>query len=75
MTGYDLRLWRTGMNWEQERAAEELGVSLRTYWSWEKTGPGDKSKLVALATMALSLKAAWPEATKSLKQIATIIKH
>ncbi len=31
MTGYELRLWRKGMGWDQERAAEELGKCLRTY--------------------------------------------
>lgn len=31
MTGFELKLWRRGMNWDQERAAEELGVSVRSY--------------------------------------------
>lgn len=31
MTGFELRIWRRGYNWTQERAAEELGVCLRTY--------------------------------------------
>lgn len=50
MTGFELRLWRRGFNWTQERAAEELGVSLRTYKTYEKKGP---SKLVILATRGL----------------------
>jgi len=36
MTGYELRLWRKGCGWTQERAAEEFGVSLRTYQVYEK---------------------------------------
>lgn len=29
MTGYELRLWRKGLGWSRDRAAEELGVCLR----------------------------------------------
>lgn len=36
MTGYELKLWRRGMNWTQERAAEEFGISLATYKRYEK---------------------------------------
>ena len=36
MSGFELRLWRRGMGWDQERAAEELGISLRTYKRYEK---------------------------------------
>lgn len=36
MTGYELRLWRKGCGWTQDRAAEEFGVSLRTYQVYEK---------------------------------------
>nr|WP_261643083.1 helix-turn-helix transcriptional regulator [Erwinia mallotivora] len=39
MTGFELRLWRRGLGWTQERAAEELGLSLRTYKTYEKTSP------------------------------------
>ncbi|MGS3614454.1 helix-turn-helix domain-containing protein [Escherichia coli] len=38
MTGYELKLWRRGMNWTQERAAEEFGISLATYKRYEKGG-------------------------------------
>lgn len=72
MTGYELKLWRTGMGWEQERAAEELGVSRRTYQNYEKTSP---PLTVALATQALSLRALWPEATQKLKLIAALVGH
>lgn len=60
MTGYELRLWRKGFRWDQERAAEELGVSVRTYKSYEKK-VGDVSKTVELATYALSLRSLYPE--------------
>jgi DNA-binding XRE family transcriptional regulator len=53
MTGFELRLWRRGMNWTQERAAEELGVSLRTYKTYEKKAP---PQLVILATQALEMR-------------------
>lgn len=39
MTGYELKLWRRGMNWTQERAAEEFGISLATYKRYEKGVP------------------------------------
>lgn len=59
MTGYELRLWRKGQNgWVQERAAEELGVSLRTYKSYEKRDV--VPKIVELAIKALSLREIYP---------------
>ncbi|WP_272689713.1 hypothetical protein [Providencia sp. PROV033] len=54
MSGFELRLWRRGMNWDQARAAEELGVSLRSYKRYEKLSK--VTQLVALATFALSVK-------------------
>ncbi|WP_244156967.1 helix-turn-helix domain-containing protein [Kosakonia radicincitans] len=54
MSGFELRLWRRGFNWDQERAAEELGISLRTYKRYENAN--EISKLVELATSALTLK-------------------
>ncbi len=54
MTGFELRLWRRGLNWSQERAAEELGVSLRTYKTYEKKSP---PQLVILASKALETDA------------------
>lgn len=50
MTGFELRIWRRGYSWTQERAAEELGVCLRTYKTYEKTAP---PKTVILATRGL----------------------
>ena len=54
MSGFELRIWRRGMGWEQERAAEELGVSLRSYKRYEKSG--EVARLVELATFALSIR-------------------
>nr|WP_306803891.1 helix-turn-helix transcriptional regulator [Providencia sp. PROV129] len=54
MTGFELKLWRRGMNWEQERAAEELGVSVRSYKRYEKAQ--NIAKLIELAMFALSTK-------------------
>jgi DNA-binding XRE family transcriptional regulator len=72
MTGFELKLWRNGMGWEQERAAEELGVSRRTYQGYEKTSP---PKAVVLATQALSFRAIWPEATDNLRKLAALVGH
>lgn len=55
MSGFELRIWRRGMNWDQERAAEELGVSLRSYKRYEKMPK--VSKLIELAICTLSKKA------------------
>lgn len=54
MTGYDLRLWRIGLGWSRDRAAEELGVSLRTWKDYENA-PQVK-RAVELATIALSIQ-------------------
>ncbi len=54
MTGFELRLWRRGLNWDQDRAAEKMGISTRTYKRFEKSKK--VSELVALATFALSTK-------------------
>lgn len=54
MGGFELRVWRRGMNWSQERAAEELGVSLRSYKRYENAS--EVARLVELATFALSKK-------------------
>lgn len=54
MTGFELKLWRRGMNWDQERAAEELGVSVRSYKRYEKAQ--NIVKLIELATFALSTR-------------------
>ncbi|ENN8378897.1 helix-turn-helix transcriptional regulator [Providencia rettgeri] len=54
MTGFELKLWRRNMNWDQERAAEELGMSVRSYKRYEKAQ--SIAKLIELATFALSTK-------------------
>lgn len=53
MTGWQLRLWRRGMLWSRDRAAEELGVCLRTYKDYENAESVKRS--VAMATVTLSL--------------------
>lgn len=77
MTGYELRLWRKSFFWDQERAAEEIGVSLRTYKTYEKKR-GDISKTVELATCAVSLKYLYPTlrslpVERVLQQIGTVV--
>ncbi len=73
MDGFELRLWRKSMGWSQERAAEELGVVLRTYQSYEKRK--EVPKVVILATKALSLSQLWPDVANTLKQLSTIARH
>ncbi|ORM59717.1 hypothetical protein PRCB_09000 [Pantoea rodasii] len=58
MTGWHLRLWRRSMLWSRERAAAELGVSLRTYKSYENAE--EIKRAVALATVTLSLTGMMP---------------
>ncbi|MBU9843534.1 helix-turn-helix transcriptional regulator [Rahnella sp. FRB 231] len=58
MTGYELRLWRKGMGWDQERAAEELGKCLRTYKAYEKSPSIDR--VVELAIRSLTLASLLP---------------
>jgi DNA-binding XRE family transcriptional regulator len=53
MTGFELRLWRRGLGWTQERAAEEMGISLRTYISFERQSP---SRIVELAALAIEME-------------------
>lgn len=54
MTGFELRLWRRGFGWDQERAAEELDISLRTYKRYESSKKVEK--IVELATEALTYR-------------------
>ena len=69
MNGFELKLWRKSMNWTQERAAEELGVVLRTYQGWEKRK--EVPKVVTLATKGLSLS----QMANSIVQLSTIANH
>jgi len=61
MTAYELRIWRRGMGWTQERAAEELGISSPTYKRMELKREGQYPAFVPLAieyaTTTLTLKA------------------
>ncbi|WP_313159042.1 helix-turn-helix domain-containing protein [Mixta calida] len=65
MTAYELRLWRCGMGWTQERAAEELGISYPTYKRMElkREGrmPAPVPRAVEYATAMLTLKATLPD--------------
>lgn len=58
MTGWHLRLWRKSMRWNRERAATELGVSMRTYKNYENSDEIKRS--VALAKVTLSLVSILP---------------
>ncbi|MFV9671451.1 helix-turn-helix domain-containing protein [Pantoea sp. KXB25] len=51
MTGWQLKLWRRSLLWSRERAAAELGVSLRTYKDYENADTVKRS--IALATVTL----------------------
>jgi hypothetical protein len=53
MAGWQLRLWRWGLLWSRDRAAEELGVSLRTYKDYENAER--MKRAIALATVTLTL--------------------
>lgn len=53
MAGWQLRLWRRGLLWSRDRAAEELGVSLRTYKDYENAERVKRA--IALATVTLTL--------------------
>ncbi|AVV39948.1 helix-turn-helix domain-containing protein [Pantoea vagans] len=53
MTGWQLKLWRRSLLWKRERAAAELGVSLRTYKDYENADTVKRS--IAMATVTLSL--------------------
>lgn len=54
MTGWQLKLWRKGLNWSRERAATELGVSLRTYKNYENTDSVKRAIAIATVTLTLS---------------------
>ncbi|HEY2455096.1 MAG TPA: hypothetical protein VGI71_21230 [Scandinavium sp.] len=54
MTGFELRLWRRGHEWDQQRAAEELDIGLRTYKRYEKSAK--IPLLLELAIEGLSLR-------------------
>ncbi|MGL4769869.1 MAG: XRE family transcriptional regulator [Plesiomonas shigelloides] len=55
MTGYELRLWRKSLGWDAERAAEELGICLRTYKNYESAKNRHIKKRTAMSTVPLSL--------------------
>lgn len=58
MTGFELRLWRKSLGWSRDRAAEELGVCLRSYKDYENTS--EVKRAIALATITLSVQGIMP---------------
>ncbi|AEY69592.1 hypothetical protein PEp14_0002 [Erwinia phage PEp14] len=72
MGGYELKLWRVDLGWSQERAAEELGVSRKTYLSWEQRGA---TRLVELATRQLTMRELWPDVATRLKRLSTVARQ
>ncbi|ECC1750277.1 XRE family transcriptional regulator [Salmonella enterica subsp. diarizonae] len=62
MTGYELRLWRKGLGWSRDRAADELGVCLRSYKDYENAEQVRRG--IALATVSLSIQSLLPEFAK-----------
>ncbi|ECG1391260.1 TPA_asm: XRE family transcriptional regulator [Salmonella enterica subsp. houtenae serovar 45:g,z51:-] len=65
MTGWELKLWRKGMCWSRERAAREMGVSLRTRHTWENAEQVDV--MVRYATQAVSVRDLLPAMHKMRK--------
>ncbi|EJG6851098.1 XRE family transcriptional regulator [Salmonella enterica] len=59
MTGYELRLWRKGLGWSSDRAAEELGGCLRSYKAYENADQIKRN--IALATVSLTVRSLIPE--------------
>ncbi|EAA8947137.1 XRE family transcriptional regulator [Salmonella enterica] len=66
MTGWELKLWRKSMCWSRERAARELGVSLRTWHTWENSEQVDV--IVGYATQAVSIRDLLPVMHKMRKK-------
>lgn len=54
MTGFELRLWRKSLGWNRDRAAEELGVWLRSYNDYENAS--EVKRAIELATITLSVQ-------------------
>lgn len=73
MTSFELKVWRRGMAWTQEQAAKQLGVSLRTYQTWESKG--GVTRVASLATKGLSVERIWPDCARMLNQLSAIARH
>lgn len=58
MTGFELRLWRKSLGWRRDRAAEELGVCLRSYKDYENASKVKRA--IALAMITLSVQGIMP---------------
>lgn len=73
MTGDELRQWRLGMGMKhQTEGAKALGVPYRTYQRWERAA--DVGRVVELATQALSIKRAWPEAVAGMRAVGALVR-
>ncbi|EAB8479951.1 XRE family transcriptional regulator [Salmonella enterica subsp. enterica] len=62
MTGYELRLWRKSLGWSRDKAADELGVCLRSYKDYENAEQVRRG--IALATVSLSIQSLLSEFAK-----------
>lgn len=58
MTGFELRLWRKSLGWSRDRAAEELGVCLRSYKDYENAP--EVKRVIELAAITLSVQGLIP---------------
>ncbi|CAK9887055.1 MAG: hypothetical protein XXXJIFNMEKO3_LKCDNKCA_00003 (plasmid) [Candidatus Erwinia impunctatus] len=58
MTGFELKLWRKSLGWSRDRAAEELGVCLRSYKDYENSP--EVKRAIELATITLSVQGLMP---------------
>jgi transcriptional regulator with XRE-family HTH domain len=52
MKAADLKAWRASHGWSQKRAAEEIGISERSFLAYEKAG-AEVPRYVYLSTYAL----------------------
>jgi len=74
LTGFDLILWRRSLNWTQERAAEELGISRTSLVKYEDAISVPRT--VQLASVALTLKTEWPVIKKMNKdKLLALLQH
>ncbi|PAP42247.1 hypothetical protein CJS40_26305 [Salmonella enterica subsp. enterica serovar Aberdeen] len=52
-------MWRIGLGWSSDRAAEDLGVCLRSYKAYENADQIKRN--IALATVSLTVRSLIPE--------------
>jgi transcriptional regulator with XRE-family HTH domain len=74
MTGKELREWRKAMKYaSQKAAADALGITERTYQRYE--AGEEVSRLLELATQALSMRAAWGDLHQGLVRMSRLARH